>query len=244
MNNNYDDNNNNNLNSDFIKFNKNKKVNSRNIFFKTFSLTLILMAIGLYFFTPNIDVQIGDISSDNEFEDEIDYVNKKNVDYRLRWIQLEDNGNQLIDRLRKNDANPSGIEDGESHQKDDEKEHQDSAYNDNSLPMEPKTTTAPNVNHHENSVENEIHLSENTNQHATQVKSTFSKVYIGSYGDINAAIEAQNKLLEANLPVSPFIKKMNNVYVIQVGSFASLNKAQILVNQLAQQGFQARIIEE
>ena len=109
--------------------------------------------------------------------------------------------------------------------------------------MEPKTT-ASNVKHHENSVENEIHLPENTNQHATQVKSTFSKVYIGSYGDINAAIEAQNKLLEANLPVSPFIKKMNNTYVIQVGSFASLNKAQILVNQLAQQGFQARIIEE
>ena len=150
----------------------------------------------------------------------------------------------MIDRLRKNDSNPSGIEDGESHQKFDEQdEHQDSAYNDNSLPMEPKTT-ASNVKHHENSVENEIHLPENTNQHATQVKSTFSKVYIGSYGDINAAIEAQNKLLEANLPVSPFIKKMNNTYVIQVGSFASLNKAQILVNQLAQQGFQARIIEE
>ena len=242
MNNNYDDNNN--LNSDFIKFNKKKKVDSKNVFFKAFSLTLILMAVGLYFFTPNIDVQIGDISSDNEFEDEIDYVNKKNVDYRLRWIQLEDNGNQLIDRLRKNDSNPSGIEDGESHQKFDEQdEHQDSAYNDNSLPMEPKTT-ASNVKHHENSVENEIHLPENTNQHATQVKSTFSKVYIGSYGDINAAIEAQNKLLEANLPVSPFIKKMNNTYVIQVGSFASLNKAQILVNQLAQQGFQARIIEE
>ena len=242
MNNNYDDNNN--LNSDFIKFNKKKKVDSKNVFFKTFSLTLILMAVGLYFFTPNIDVQIGDISSDNEFEDEIDYVNKKNVDYRLRWIQLEDNGNQLIDRLRKNDSNPSGIEDGESHQKFDEQdEHQDSAYNDNSLPMEPKTT-ASNVKHHENSVENEIHLPENTNQYATQVKSTFSKVYIGSYGDINAAIEAQNKLLEANLPVSPFIKKMNNTYVIQVGSFASLNKAQILVNQLAQQGFQARIIEE
>ena len=242
MNNNYDDNNN--LNSDFIKFNKKKKVDSKNVFFKTFSLTLILMAVGLYFFTPNIDVQIGDISSDNEFEDEIDYVNKKNVDYRLRWIQLEDNGNQLIDRLRKNDSNPSGIEDGESHQKFDEQdEHQDSAYNDNSLPMEQKTT-ASNVKHHENSVENEIHLPENTNQHATQVKSTFSKVYIGSYGDINAAIEAQNKLLEANLPVSPFIKKMNNTYVIQVGSFASLNKAQILVNQLAQQGFQARIIEE
>lgn len=242
MNNNYDDNNN--LNSDFIKFNKKKKVDSKNVFFKTFSLTLILMAVGLYFFTPNIDVQIGDISSDNEFEDEIDYVNKKNVDYRLRWIQLEDNGNQLIDRLRKNDSNPSGIEDGESHQKFDEQdEHQDSAYNDNSLPMEPKTT-ASNVKHHENSVENGIHLPENTNQHATQVKSTFSKVYIGSYGDINAAIEAQNKLLEANLPVSPFIKKMNNTYVIQVGSFASLNKAQILVNQLAQQGFQARIIEE
>ena len=233
----------NNLNPDF-RLNKKKDSDIKNIFFKTFSLTLILMAIGLYFFTPNIDVQIGDISSDNEFEDEIDYVNKKNVDYRLRWIQLEDNGNQLIDRLRKNDANPSGIEDGESHQKDDEKEHQDSAYNDNSLPMEPKTTTAPNVNHHENSVENEIHLSENTNQHATQVKNTFSKVYIGSYNDINTAIEAQNKLLEANLPVSPFIKKLNNVYVIQVGSFASINKAQTLVNQLAQQGFQARIIEE
>ena len=40
------------------------------------------------------------------------------------------------------------------------------------------------------------------------------------------------------------IKKLNNVYVIQVGSFASINKAQTLVNQLAQQGFQARIIEE
>ena len=33
MNNNYDDNNN--LNSDFIKFNKKKKVDSKNVFFKT-----------------------------------------------------------------------------------------------------------------------------------------------------------------------------------------------------------------
>lgn len=230
----------NNLNPDF-RLNKKKDSDIKNIFFKTFSLTLILMAIGLYFFTPNIDVQIGDISSDNEFEDEIDYVNKKNVDYRLRWIQLEDNGNQLIDKLKKNetDTYESNNEVNKINSDIEPIEHANSAYNDNSLPMEPQQLSS-NV---EDNTLKEKHLS-NDNTQPTQVKNTFSKVYIGSYNDINTAIEAQNKLLEANLPVSPFIKKLNNVYVIQVGSFASINKAQTLVNQLAQQGFQARIIEE
>lgn len=237
---------NNDINNSNPNFRLNKKKNSdiKNLFFKTFSLTLILMAIGLYFFTPNIDVQIGDISSDNEFEDEIDYVNKKNVDYRLRWIQLEDNSNQLIDKLKKNESNiDKSDNDNEINDINSDiefMEQADSAHNDNSLPMDPKPLSS-NV---EDNTLNEIHLSNNNNVQPTQVKNTFSKVYIGSYNDINTAIEAQNKLLEANLPVSPFIKKINNVYVIQVGSFASINKAQTLVNQLAQQGFQANIIEE
>ena len=234
----------NNLNPDF-RLNKKKNSDIKNIFFKTFSLTLILMAIGLYFFTPNIDVQIGDISSDNEFEDEIDYVNKKNVDYRLRWIQLEDNGNQLIDRLKKSESrdSESNTQDDETNSDIDSSKLMDSAHNDNSLPMEPGQLSSKNG--HDNNISDEIHLYENTpQQQPPKVKSTFSKVYIGSYNDINTAIDAQNKLLEADLPVSPFIKKLNNVYVIQVGSFASFNKAQTLVNQLAQHGFEARIIEE
>lgn len=229
----------NNLNPDF-RLNK-KNNNIKNIFFKTFSLTLILMAIGLYFFTPNIDVQIGDISSDNEFEEEIDYVNKKNVDYRLRWIQLEDNGSQLIDKFKKNETDIDELNNAMSDIDSDIEaiEQSDSAHNDNSLPLENQQLSS-NV---DGNTLNEIHLS-NDNTQPTQVKNTFSKVYIGSYNDINTAIEIQNKVIETNLPISPFIKKINNEYVIQVGSFANLGKAQTLVNQLAQQGFQARIIEE
>ncbi|OLA95122.1 MAG: hypothetical protein BHW64_00210 [Candidatus Melainabacteria bacterium LEY3_CP_29_8] len=231
----------NNLNPDF-RLNKKKEDNTKNIFFKTFSLTLILMAIGLYFFTPNIDVQIGDISSDSDFDEEIEYANKKNIDYRLRWIQLEDNGNQLIDRLKNNEENSVKENNEPDDNIDNELDYKpDSAHNDNSLPMEPNQL--PQKNQAQDNTSDEIHLDTSHTQQ-TQAKSTFSKVYIGSYNDINSAIEAQNKLLEADLPVSPFIKKLNNVYVIQVGSFASLNKAQILVNQLAQHGFQARIVEE
>lgn len=232
----------NNLNPDF-RLNKKKNSDIKNIFFKTFSLTLILMAIGLYFFTPNIDVQIGDISSDSDFDEEIEYANKKNIDYRLRWIQLEDNGNQLIDRLKNNEENSVKENNEPDDNIDTELEYKpDSAHNDNSLPMEPAHLPARNAQQHDNTSD-EIHL-DVSNTQQTQIKSTFSKVYIGSYNDINTAIEAQNKLLEADLPVSPFIKKLNNVYVIQVGSFASLNKAQTLLNQLAQHGFQARIVEE
>lgn len=238
--------NNKNLNPNF-KFNKTKNDNSKSVFLKTFSFTLILMALLLYFFTPNIDVQIGDISQDNEFEEEIDYVNKKNVDYRLRWIQLEDNNNQFQDDLKKNEENE--INESKSANEEDISSsefsiNENSAHNDNSLPMEPNEVASQIEESKSDKTLNEIYLPQDGEQKTSQPKSTFSKVYIGSYSDINSAIEVQNKLIETNLPVSPFIKKVNTNYVIQVGSFASLNKARVLVEQLAQQGFEARIVEE
>ena len=71
-----------------------------------------------------------------------------------------------------------------------------------------------------------------------------SKVYVGSYPTIEQAIQAQNKLMNTSISVSPFVKEVNGTYVLQAGSYANAGKAEAVSREINSLGFHARVVKE
>jgi len=73
---------------------------------------------------------------------------------------------------------------------------------------------------------------------------SMSKVLMGSYSTPMQARLISDTLIEMGMNVSPFIKERNGRYVLQVGSFSDSSKAEGLVQELKNKGFDARIVNE
>ncbi len=71
-----------------------------------------------------------------------------------------------------------------------------------------------------------------------------SKVFVGSYPTIEQAIQAQNQLMSTTVSVSPFVKEVNGVYVLQAGSYADAGKAEAVAREINSLGFHARVVKE
>ena len=54
----------------------------------------------------------------------------------------------------------------------------------------------------------------------------------------------QNRLAEAGLDLAPFVKKVGPNYVVQIGSYASVQKAQSVAETVQNAGFAARVVSE
>ena len=249
----------------------NKKIcNSKKFFYNfllTFAVTLFILSFIFTNFTPNVDVQIGDSSGNDEVQEKLqDNQEIGKVDKRLKWIQMEDN---QIGFLKNDlDLDKKNIEEQSSsandlqppmdpsvyHSKVDEnnsekiKNSEDDIYlklkGDNledkkQLAKDKIKTQAPKP------TPSSVQLSpNNTQDNSLNKKISYSKVYVGGYGDINHAIDVQNKITDSNFRVAPFIKQKNGQYIVQAGSFASKQKAQELVEKLSSIGMSAFIQEE
>ncbi|OGH95782.1 MAG: hypothetical protein A2104_09175 [Candidatus Melainabacteria bacterium GWF2_32_7] len=78
----------------------------------------------------------------------------------------------------------------------------------------------------------------------TEKPITMSKVVLGSYATPMQARLISDTLIEMDLNVAPFIKEKNGRYVLQVGSFSDPAKADGLVQELQNKGFNAKTINE
>lgn len=71
-----------------------------------------------------------------------------------------------------------------------------------------------------------------------------AKVVLGNYATPMQARLVSDTLIEMDLNVSPFIKEKNGKYTIQVGSFSDPSKAEGLVQELKNKGFEAKAVYE
>ncbi|MBO5948017.1 SPOR domain-containing protein [bacterium] len=195
---------------------KNKESTTVSIFLITFIVTFAFVALSVKYFSPEIDVEI-------EGKEQIaeEDVEKGSVDERLRWIQFEDNMPGVSTRFTE------------------ETENTQKTKNDNVI-----------VYDEENNENNEIEKLEEVQEVkpliATPVPSInkISKVYVGQFSNIEQAIAMQNKLTDAGLDLAPFVKRIDNYYVVQIGSYASKEKAQAVVLQVQGAGFPAQLVNE
>lgn len=217
---------------------KSKKVKqSWMLFIVTFLVSLIVITYFIKSMSPDVDVEIGGEEVQQSSESTESDI-KKAIDDRLRWIQMEDNmpGVSKRDETLGDDENFDEIKKDKQKDKKDTKEEKTKKENNKELeaieyvnPQMQKTTpTTPPT----------------PVAHPAPEPVKMSKVYVGSYPTIEQAIQAQNKLMSSSASVSPFVKELNGVYVLQAGSYANAGKAESVSRELNSLGFPSRVVKE
>ncbi len=74
-------------------------------------------------------------------------------------------------------------------------------------------------------------------------KIVYSKVLLGRYSSFEEAKEAQAKLRQ-NSGVEAFVRKMGNIYALQVGSYMNQDQAQNVAMQFSNMDYQVWILED
>lgn len=208
------------------------------LFVVTFLVSLIVITYFIKSMSPNVDVEIGGDETQSYEQEDTDSDVKQAIDDRLRWIQMEDN----MPGVSKRDDGSS--EDIEYEQTD--KTKQAKAKTEKDKPAQQESQSDENtlepieyVNPQKQITQPPIPL------HTTQAEPfKMSKVYVGSYPTIEQAIQAQNKLMNTSVSVSPFVKEVNGSYVLQAGSYANASKADAVAKEISSAGFPARVVKE
>ena len=210
------------------------------LFIVTFFVSLIIITYFIKSMSPDVDVEIGgeEVQTVEESSTESDV--KQAIDDRLRWIQMEDNMPGVSKR-------------------DDSRQEDDIIYDDNTADSDKSKTNKNETAKQDENNNSELEPIEyvNPQPHQSVVQPPIpaqqqpqtepfkmSKVYVGSYPTIEQAIQAQNKLMNTNVSVSPFVKEVNGIYVLQAGSYANAHKAEAIAKEINSIGFQARVVKE
>ena len=213
---------------------KNKKVQQTFVLFiVTFLVSLVVITYFIKSFSPNVDVEIGgepESIEQTEINDSDSDV-KQAIDDRLKWIQLEDN--MPTPEENKNIEKNYDDESEQVRQTDKATQKDKKTKIDELDTIELDTTVKPQKLQPPVPAQPQV---------ATPPK--MSKVYVGSYSTIEQAIQAQNKLMNTSTSVSPFVKEVNGVYVLQAGSYANANKAEEISREINSLGFSARVVRE
>ena len=223
--------------------NKNKD-NSKIIFVLSFILTFMLatgiIGICLNYFSPTVDVNIGqnDILPPEEHEE------ISELDDRLKWIQDEDNFAQQPtsekylqkekelnttivnnkNEIKKENVRPKKNVDNTVKNP---KKTEEIPYPEN---LQPPIPPVPSVTEFQNTI----------NQSSYDTKT--NKVYTGFYKSQEEAQAAKSRISQNFPDIQPFVKEVNGQYIVQAGSFTSRKKAVKLKEILNSQGYTAKLL--
>lgn len=209
------------------------------LFIVTFLVSLIIITYFIKSMSPDVDVEIGGDDTQTSFEESSDSDIKQAIDDRLRWIQMEDNMpgvSKRDDGMTSEEINYEPANKDKSDYNTDKPKIQNEEQQTNGNELAPIEYVNPQQ--HKSIVQPPIPAQ----QPAEPFK--MSKVYVGSYPTIEQAIQAQNKLMNTSLSVSPFVKEVNGSYVLQAGSYADSAKAEAVAKEISAVGFHARVVKE
>lgn len=216
------------------------------LFLVTFLISLIVITYFIKSMSPDVDVEIGGESEQTVEQDGTDSEIKQPIDDRLRWIQMEDNmpgaskrqdgESQDIEYKSTENEKEDVVKQPES--KDKEKSKSDS---DTVTPFE---YTNPNNQKPIATPPTPVQSMQNKQPAPSADEFKMSKVYVGSYPTIEQAIQAQNKIMNTSISVSPFVKEVNGSYVLQAGSYANAHKAEAVAREISAAGFPTRVVKE
>ena len=194
------------------------------IFIATFIIVFILIIQIASWLTPSVDVEIGSETDNDSEQAQQDDNTKKMIDERLKWIQFEDN------TVETEGEHIDGINEQENVANSDEYTAQES---------QKQEKNAPQVN-----PKKFINTDETVPAEPEVVKAKMNKVYIGDYATVEEAMDVQSKLMDIDLGATPYINGKDGRFFIQVGAFTNIERAQVLVRQLKQYGYSAKIVQE
>lgn len=199
-----------------------KKPNEGIIIFVSAFFILLLLFLGIAKqLSPEIDVGIGDDENSTSTE-EIADADKTSVDDRLRLLQQEDEGKKVQDNTFATELDEKVVlPDQKKKDNSDIATQEAVTLSDKSANPKPVVTPKPVVS-----------------QQAS------AKVVVGYYTTKEQAEVAKGIIAESGLNISPYVRNIGGAYTIQVGSYATREKAQSIANELLRNNYPARIIME
>lgn len=210
----------------YNRYKKDKNNNGKNLFMLFITAFLVML---LFFtavakhLTPDVDVAIG---NDEEMEaKETGLGVKRFIDDRLKFIQQEDQG--LVKRAIDKKVEEESIMQDRMNEETFSPELDEKVV----IPFSLKTQ------------ETSVKQAQPPKPVTPSYNETY-KVFVGRYSTVEQARVAQSILQDSDVGVSPFIKNVNGTYTLQVGSFTDRSKADMLLNDLLNNSFPARIVKE
>lgn len=212
-----------------------------------FALVFILALLGLSHLvkslSPDVDVAIGNNQSITLSDADMD-VEIKTVDERLKWIQMEDEMPTVSIRNPKENTNKK---DSEQEQKKDTKtdiKKKEKQKKEKEESQEKLTAPRPTASDLKQKLDFRLRSSAPLpDEQPVKINQT-SKVYIGNFYTIEDAMKTQHKIAAEESDIIPFIKSINGYYVVQIGSFADVEKARALSGKMKTKGYNTKIVTE
>lgn len=205
-----------------------KNPNEGIIIFVSAFFILLLLFLGIAKqISPEVDVSIGDDSAVTN-----EALDKASVDERLKLLKEEDNGslnsdeNMFANELEEKVVLPD-------HKKEDKKSED--------TPKEEAPITLPDKEAAPKPAETAPPAPKSVQQPSTSMT---AKVIVGYYTTKEQAEVAKGIIAESGLNISPFVRNIGGAYTIQVGSYSTREKAQVMANELLRNNYPARIIME
>jgi len=228
------------------RYKKQKDVTAQNIltvFVTTFLIMLVFFIGAAKHITPSVDVAIGEDSTTDAKESGLGV--KGFIDNRLKAIQSEDTS-EMAKKLEEKVTSAFEEEDEDNYFS---KELEEKVKIPIVKKVKQEITTLKDIDEEKPTVKPtsvpqpkpSVTSAQKTTTETTSTPTSI-KVVVGNYHSLDQAKVAQSILQESALGVSPFIKNINGIYTLQVGSFSSEEKAQALTNELLKNNFPARII--
>lgn len=216
------------------------------LFLVTFLVSLIVITYFIKSMSPDVDVEIGGENEQTVEQDGTDSEIKQPIDDRLRWIQMEDN---MPGASKRQDGESQDIEyKSTENGKEDVVKQPESIDNEktksDSDTVTPFEYTNPNNQKPIATPPTPVQSMQNKQPAPSADEFKMSKVYVGSYPTIEQAIQAQNKIMNTSISVSPFVKEVNGSYVLQAGSYANAHKAEAVAREISAAGFPTRVVKE
>ncbi len=206
------------------------------LFVFVFIAALITVSHLVKQYSPDVDVAIG-----NREVTPLNYADSdyeiRTIDERLKWIQMEDDMPSVSVKKEKINDYSYLFDTDKKSSKDLKKKQTEQIIK--------KTPPKPTIDDIKTKLNVPLPLNENIasavkQEAAVEPSVSITKVYIGKYSSLDEAIEMQHSVSNSGLGISPFVKSVNNHYIVQVGSFYDSKKADDLVSQLKAKGFSAR----
>lgn len=196
-----------------------KNPNEGIIIFVSAFFILLLLFLGIAKqISPEVDVSIGDDSAVTN-----EALDKASVDERLKLLKEEDNGslnsdeNMFANELEEKVVLPD-------HKKEDKKSED--------TPKEEAPITLPDKEAAPKPAETASPAPKSVQQPSTSMTAK------------EQAEVAKGIIAESGLNISPFVRNIGGAYTIQVGSYSTREKAQVMANELLRNNYPARIIME
>lgn len=202
-----------------------KKPNEGIIIFVSAFFILLLLFLGIAKqLSPEIDVSIGEDENQTATEDVAD---KTSVDDRLKLLQQEDEGQKTKDNTFATELDEKVVL----------PDHKKAETTDNTT-QEAMTLPAKTIN------SKPVTTTNPTPKPVTTQATNTAKVVVGYYSTREQAEVAKGIIAESGLNISPYVRNIGGAYTIQVGSYATREKAQSIANELLRNNYPARIIME